>query len=180
MFPLFYYLFITSPLCPRFRLLLPLFVKSHDYLFKVSIVLVSVYTSLLCSRLQLSRLLFLTSPCSLLKVSIDSLSVCYVTAVFEATTVSSSVGYVIMLSHHGFHCFIICLLRHYSVQSFDCLFLCLLCHYFIQAISVVQSQLLLRGAPDSVPIRRSLTPKRHRQLRVKDLPKVPSWQLKRD
>src|SRR6218665_675031 len=27
---------------------------------------------------------------------------------------------------------------------------------------------------------RSFTPKRHRQLRVKDLPKVPTWRLERD
>src|SRR6218665_1945412 len=27
---------------------------------------------------------------------------------------------------------------------------------------------------------RSLTPKRHRQLRVKDLPKVPTWRLERN
>src|SRR6218665_246695 len=49
------------------------------------------FTSLLCSRLRLSRLLFVTSPCFLLKVSISSLSVCYVIAVFWASTVSSSI-----------------------------------------------------------------------------------------
>jgi len=40
--------------------------------------------------------------------------------------------------------------------------------------------LLLRGAPDKARMLfRSLTPKRHRQLRVKDLPKVPTWRLSR-
>ena len=37
--------------------------------------------------------------------------------------------------------------------------------------------LLLRGAPDPARILcRNFTPKRHRQLWVKDLPKVPTWQ----
>ena len=36
------------------------------------------------------------------------------------------------------------------------------------------SSLLLRSAPDTA---RSFTPKRHRQLFVKDLPKVPTWRL---
>jgi len=41
--------------------------------------------------------------------------------------------------------------------------------------------LLLRGAPDTARIQcRSFTPKCHRQLRVKDLPKVPTWRLKQD
>src|SRR6218665_2798215 len=43
------------------------------------------------------------------------------------------------------------------------------------------SLLLLRGAPYTERILfRSFTPKHHRQLRVKDLPKVPTWQLERD
>ena len=47
--------------------------------------------------------------------------------------------------------------------------------------SVSSSPLLLRGAPDTGWILcRSFTPKRHRQLRVKDLPKVPTWRLERD
>ena len=38
--------------------------------------------------------------------------------------------------------------------------------------------LLLRGAPDTAwTLCRSFTPKHHRQLGVKDLPKVPMWQL---
>src|SRR6218665_661545 len=41
--------------------------------------------------------------------------------------------------------------------------------------------LLHRGAPDTARILcRSFTPKRHRQLRVKDLPKVPTGRLERD
>jgi len=58
---------------------------------------------------------------------------------------------------------------------------------FIQAISIapIPSPLLLRGAPKSPDtgriLCRSFTPKRHhRQLRVKDLPKVSTWQLERD
>src|SRR6218665_410846 len=54
---------------------------------------------------------------------------------------------------------------------------------FIQAnfYSASSSPLLLRGAPDTAGILcRSFTPKRHRQLRVKDLPKVPAWRIERD
>ena len=47
--------------------------------------------------------------------------------------------------------------------------------YFYSASS---SPLLFRGAPDTAQILcRSFTPKRHRQLRVKNLPKVPTWRL---
>src|SRR6218665_2082605 len=43
------------------------------------------------------------------------------------------------------------------------------------------SPLLLRGAPDTAQkLCRSFRPKRHRHLRVKDLPKDPMWQLERD
>src|SRR6218665_841362 len=50
--------------------------------------------------------------------------------------------------------------------------------YFYSASS---SPLLLRSAPDTSRIPcQSLTPKRLRQLRVKDLPKVPTWRLKRE
>src|SRR6218665_306722 len=50
--------------------------------------------------------------------------------------------------------------------------------YFYIASS---SQLILRGALDTAPILCcSFTPKRHRQLRVKDLPKGPTWRLERD
>src|SRR6218665_1893138 len=43
------------------------------------------------------------------------------------------------------------------------------------------SSLLLRGAPDTARILcRSFTTKRHRQLRAKDLPTVPTWYLKRE
>ena len=54
-------------------------------------------------------------------------------------------------------------------------------HSFIQAISInsaSSSPLLLRGAPDTARILcRSFTSKRHRQLRVKDLPRVSMWRL---
>src|SRR6218665_3760851 len=66
---------------------------------------------------------------------ISSLSVCYVTAGFWASTFSSSVllrQCIGLLSLQGFRCFIICLLRHYSVLGFDCLFLCLLHHYLFR------------------------------------------------
>src|SRR6218665_1768172 len=50
--------------------------------------------------------------------------------------------------------------------------------YFYSASS---SPLLLRVAPDSARILCwSFTPKRRRQLRVKDLPKVLTWRLERD
>ena len=50
--------------------------------------------------------------------------------------------------------------------------------YFYSASS---SPLLLRGAPDTAWIPcRSFRPKRHLQLWVKDLPKVPTWRLERD
>src|SRR6218665_400182 len=50
--------------------------------------------------------------------------------------------------------------------------------YFYSASS---SPLLLRGAPDNARILcQSFMPKCHRQLRVKDLPKVPMWQLEWD
>ena len=50
--------------------------------------------------------------------------------------------------------------------------------YFYIASS---SPLLLRGSPDTARILcRSFTLKHHRQLRVKDLPKVPTWRLKWD
>src|SRR6218665_4197750 len=50
--------------------------------------------------------------------------------------------------------------------------------YFYSASS---SPLLLRGAPDTARIPcRSFTPKHNRQLRVKDLPKDPTWRLERD
>ena len=50
--------------------------------------------------------------------------------------------------------------------------------YFYSASS---SPLLLRGAPDTARILcQSFTPKHHRQLQAKNLPKVPTWWLKRD
>src|SRR6218665_2347331 len=57
-------------------------------------------------------------------------------------------------------------------------------HSFIHSgyfYSASTSLLLLRGAPDTSRIRcGSFTPKRHKQLRVKDLPKVLTWWLERD
>src|SRR6218665_1165356 len=61
-------------------------------------------------------------------------------------------------------------------------FMCFTCNihssYFYSASL---SPLLLRGAPDTAWILcRSFMPKRHRQLQVKDLSKVPTWRLERD
>src|SRR6218665_3262601 len=61
---------------------------------------------------------------------------------------------------------------HHDIHSFIHSF------YFYSAPS---SPLLLRGAPDTARILcRNFTPKRHRQLKAKDLPKVPTWQLERE
>jgi len=50
--------------------------------------------------------------------------------------------------------------------------------YFYSASS---SPLLLRGAPDAAQILcQSFMLKRHRQLQVKNLPKVPTWRIERD
>ena len=60
------------------------------------------------------------------------------------------------------------------------LFIYLFIHsfYFYSASS---GPLLLRSALDTARILcRSFTPKHHWQLRVKDLPKVPTWPLERD
>jgi len=59
-----------------------------------------------------------------------------------------------------------------------------LIYSFILDISITPLQVhyyILRGAPDTARILcRSFTPKHHRQLWVKDLPKVPTWGLERD
>src|SRR6218665_134419 len=47
--------------------------------------------------------------------------------------------------------------------------------------SASSSPLLFRSAPKTARILwRSFTPESHRQMRVKDLPKVPRWRLERD
>src|SRR6218665_1549996 len=52
-------------------------------------------------------------------------------------------------------------------------------HSFMQAISIAPLQ--VHYYLDAARIMcRSFTSKRHRQLRVKDLPKVPTWRLERD
>src|SRR6218665_3513445 len=88
-------------------------------------------SSLLYSRRQPSALLFVTSQYYFFKVSIVSLSVCYVIALFSASTLSSSLCYVNIhvLSIQGFHCFSICLLCQCSVFGFSCSIFCLLGHY---------------------------------------------------
>src|SRR6218665_124192 len=54
---------------------------------------------------------------------------------------------------------------------------------FIPAISIAPLQVLYYSGALLTTARilyRSFTPKRHRQLQVKDLPKVPTWQLERE
>ena len=57
-------------------------------------------------------------------------------------------------------------------------------HSFIHSdhfYSASSSPLLLRSAPDTARVLcRSFTPKRHRQLWVENLPKVPTWRLERE
>src|SRR6218665_221103 len=65
-----------------------------------------------------------------------------------------------------------------DVLNFDWPTNCNVQHSFIHSglfYSVSSSPLLLTGAPDTARILcRSFTPKRHRQLRATDLPKVPT------
>ena len=58
----------------------------------------------------------------------------------------------------------------------------LYCNSFIQAISIAPLQVhyYLKALSIARRLCRSFTPKRRRQLRVKDLPKVPTWRLERD
>jgi len=54
-------------------------------------------------------------------------------------------------------------------------------HSFIHSFYSASSPLQLRGAPDTARILcRNFTPKHHRQLWVKNLPKVPTWRLQRE
>src|SRR6218665_1532219 len=63
-------------------------------------------------------------------------------------------------------------------KSFTFIHLLIHSGYLYRASS---SPLLLKSSPDTVRIlRRGFTPKYHRQLRVKDLPKVPMWWLERE
>ena len=52
--------------------------------------------------------------------------------------------------------------------------------HFYSASSSPQLHVLRSGPDTAGTLCRSFTPKRHRQLRVKDLPKVPTWRLERD
>ena len=65
-----------------------------------------------------------------------------------------------------------------------CMFIYTYIYSFIHSdhfYSASSSPLLLRSAPDTARILcRSFTPKRHRQLQVKDLPKVRRRRLERD
>src|SRR6218665_4053498 len=91
------------------RLPLPLFIRSLYYLLNVSIIALSVcYVTIV----------------SLQGFHCLSLYVCYVTALFYASTVPSSISYATILYLQCFQCFIICL-RHCSALCFNCSFLCL-------------------------------------------------------
>ena len=58
---------------------------------------------------------------------------------------------------------------------------CLSIHSFWIFLQRLFKSILLIGAPDTARILcRSFPPKRHRQLRVNDFPKAPTWQLERD
>jgi len=95
-----------------------------------------------------------------------------------------------MLSPQGFHWFIrpICLLRDCSFLGFDCLFLCLLRHYTVSSSFQLFHYLFVTSLLCSMlrlflPLflrRYTISPKRNRQMRVMDLPKVPTLQPKRD
>src|SRR6218665_670773 len=137
-FPLSHYRFVTSLLCCNFRMSLPLFLTSQYYLFKVSIVSISVcyvtalfYASTvptsvtrhylfrvflrhytIFSRFPLFYYLLITSLiCSRLRLFL-LLFVTSVYSLLKIFIVLLSVCYVTMLSLQCFHCFIICLLRH--------------------------------------------------------------------
>src|SRR6218665_3397032 len=98
------------------------------YLFKVSIVSLSIvalfYDSTVSSSVSDVTILYLQG-------SMDSLSVCYVTALFYRLRLSLPLFLtsLYVLSLQDFHCFIFCLLRHCSVLGFDCLVFCLLRHH---------------------------------------------------
>src|SRR6218665_3108412 len=115
-FPLFHFLFVTSLLCSRHLLFHLLFVTSIYYLFQVSIVSLCVCYVIALFWVSI-HLLFVTSLYHFFNVSIVSLLVCYITVLFSASIVPSSVCYVTIRSLHGFHCFIICMLRHCSVRG---------------------------------------------------------------
>src|SRR6218665_3643062 len=88
-------------------------------------------SSWLCSRLQL---LFIASIYIFKFPLFHYLLIGYcVTALFSASIVSSSVYYVTILFLKGFHCFIICLLRHCSSFGFDYSIFCLLCNYTVSS-----------------------------------------------
>jgi len=128
--PLFHYLFDMSLHCSRFQLSPLLFVASL-YIFKFPLFHYLFVASLLCSRLQLLHLLFVMSLCYFFKVFIISLPVCYVITLSSAS--ASSFCYATLLFLEGFHCLIICLLRHFSVLGFNCSIFCLLHHYTISS-----------------------------------------------
>src|SRR6218665_1068648 len=69
----------------------------------------------------------------------------------------------------------VCMKSHACIHSF------IHSGYFYNASSSPQVPQLLRGAPDTARMLcLSFTPKRHMQLRVKDLYKVPTWRLEHD
>src|SRR6218665_3600291 len=125
------------------RLSMPLFLTSLYYFFNVSLVSLSVcyVTALFYASTVPSSVYHFTTLslqgfhcffiCFLRRQTIYSMFIlfhclfCYVTALFYASTVSSSVSYVTILYIQGFNCFIICLLCHCSIIGFAGLFLCI-------------------------------------------------------
>ena len=104
-----------------------LFVTSLFYLLRASVASLSVcYVIALFSSSAVSSSIYCVT-------TYQQLFVCCVTALFSASIAPSSVCYITILFLQGFHCFIICLLRHCSVLGFDCFIFCLLCHYPISS-----------------------------------------------
>src|SRR6218665_2309357 len=104
-------------------------------------------------------------------------------------------------SHNVFHCTYMCMqyvriscytiyytvTGQYLMRNEICYKILVLYEFIHSSIhsgyfySVSSSPLLLRGTTDAARILCwSFTPKRHRQLRVKDLPKARTWWLERD
>src|SRR6218665_1920045 len=86
---------------------------------------------------------------------------------------------MLRLKKHAWACErkeLFCIIMMASITSVSLLFIH--SRYFFSASS---SPLLLSGAPHTARVLCwSFTPKHHRQLRVKDLPKVPTWRPERD
>ena len=132
---MFHFLVVTSLLCSRLRLSLPLFLTSLYYPFKVSIVALSVcFVPTLSLKGFHCFIIWLLRHGSVL--GFDCLFLCSNVTILSLQCFHCCI--ICLLRHHrlflkGFHCFIICLLRHCSVLGFDCLFFCLLHTYILSS-----------------------------------------------